>query len=348
MHRNNKLKAILKKVSEVIFSEDTSYGELQETLRSWRESLETYHEMDPDTPEYNENVYLDEGKAIATRWAALCIEDLVRTKRFVSAVKKAADSVLRKKPGTPATILYVGTGPFATLVLPLTQVFSPSEIQFDLIEVNNETFKLLKATIQSYGLEAYVRNYYCTDATRFKVENTDVDILLVECLQQALAREPQVKITENLVPQLKDDMILIPEDISLSLALLNTAQQQSFLLNTDPTREIDFYKIIDTVFSINKEVVLKNELSYDEHTVLISEDQLKDRNRISIFTEMTLFEDERLTYNESGLTIPWDITDYSTESQIHGVTLKYVTGSEPGLNIKIKKGPYEKAPKSNI
>lgn len=335
MHHKYNLIDTLKNVSNIIFSETASYGELQKVLSKWRESLELYHKLDMNLPEYNENVYLEEGKALATRWAALCIEDLIRTKRFVRAVKKAVDTVLGKQKGRPATIMYVGTGPFATLVLPLTQLFSPSELQLDLIEVNTESFKLLNNTIEIYGIQDYIRNCYCTDATQFRVENHDVDILLVECLQQALAREPQVKIVENLVPQLSDDLVLIPENITLSVALVNTKQQQSFVLNLDSKKTIEFYEIMDSVFSINKEVIQKNSIQYESPVYMFKDEQLREYNRISIFTEMKLYEDEVLTYNESGLTIPWDVTDFTSEAPVYGVRTRYVTGIDPQLEIKL-------------
>jgi hypothetical protein len=335
MQHNNNLVAILKNVAELIFSNTHAYVELKDVLSKWKESLELHHKLDMNSPEYNENVYLEEGKAIATRWAALCIEDLIRTKRFVRAVRKAVDAVLHKQAGKPATIMYVGTGPFATLVLPLTQIFSPSELQLDLIEVNTESFKLLNSTIDSYGIRDFIRNCYCADATQFRVDNDDVDILLVECLQQALAREPQVKIVENLVPQLKGDLILIPEDITLSLALVNTKQQQSFMHNLDSEKVIEFYEIIDTVFSINKEVIQKNSIQFNSQTNLFDEEQLREYNRISIFTEMRLYEDEILTYNESGLTIPWDVNDFTSKAPVYGVTTNYVTGNDPKLDIKL-------------
>jgi hypothetical protein len=335
MHNRDQLNTILKNVTEVIFSETATYGELKDALSEWKESLERHHKLDMNAPEYNENVYLEEGKAIATRWAALCIEDLIRTKRFVRAVKKSVEAVLYKQAGLPVTIMYVGTGPFATLILPLTQVFSPSELQLDLIEVNTKSFALLNATIESYGIEGYIRNCYCTDATRFTLENTEVDILLVECLQHALAREPQVKIVENLVPQLKEDLILIPEEITLQLALVNTKAQEDFRMDLESTKEIDFYEIVDTLFCLNKSETLNNNLAFEERSNLFTKEQIMAHNRIAIFTEMRLFQSEKLTYNESGLTLPLNITDYAKESPIYGIKTKYVTGSEPGLMIKL-------------
>ena len=86
----------------------------------------------------------------------------------------------------------------------------------------------------------------------------------------------------------------------------------------------------------------KNELPYHEQSFKFSDSQLEDKNKISIFTEMKLYEDERLTYNESGLTIPWDVAEFTKESPIFSVTMRYVTGNEPGLDVKLKRALEER------
>jgi hypothetical protein len=326
---------VLKNVAAILLSEETDFGELKSVLDQWKGTMVSHQHLNLEDPKYNDNVYLSEGKAIATRWAAMCLDDLVRTKHFVRATKKAVDSILDKRPGSSVNLMYVGTGPFATLVLPLTEIYTPEQLQFDLIEVNTESFDILKSTFNSFGLNAYVRQMYLTDATQFKVEKNDVDILLVECLQHALAREPQVKIVENLVPQLKEDVILIPEDITLKLVLINTKAQEEFMMNLEPGVKIDFYKTVDTVFSLNKKAILKNDMQYDERTNLFTEEQITTHNRISILTEMHLFKDEKLTYNQSGLTIPWNIADYTADSPVYGVKTQYETGTDPHLEVKL-------------
>jgi hypothetical protein len=69
------------------------------------------------------------GLAIDTRSAALCIFDMMRTRKFLLGIRDAIDEKLRIDPGQPVTILYAGTGPFATLLTPLITVFRPDQLQ---------------------------------------------------------------------------------------------------------------------------------------------------------------------------------------------------------------------------
>ncbi len=180
----------------------------------------------------SENIALSTGKAIGPKWAGMCLEDTTRTCKFITGIHKAIQEVLKKKPQSPVTILYAGTGPFATLILPFLSLYKPSELQLILLEVNAISIENLKKIINGFDAYEYIKAIYHCDASNFILPSEfDADILLVECMQHALLREPQVTITYNLLPQLNKEAILIPQEISLHLALITMDPEKGISFN---------------------------------------------------------------------------------------------------------------------
>ncbi|NND63891.1 MAG: hypothetical protein HKN48_11945 [Flavobacteriaceae bacterium] len=325
----------LKEFTQLLFSSETSYIELKDALDTFKNLLIEVSELNLESEDSSENVLLKKGKAIGTKWAAMCIEDLIRTKKFISAVKKAIDRKLDKDTSKPVTLLYAGTGPFATLVLPLTSLYSPQQLQLVLLEVNEFSFTNLCSLLNKLELNDYIQTIEKVDATEYVVENPNIDILLIECLQHALLREPQVAITLNLVPQLQPGVILIPEKISLHLCLVNSRLQYESLTNLDAEGE-SFYESIFEVFTLNKESCSNPESLLSEKMFTIDSEINKEYNQIAVFTEMQLFEDEILNFNESGLTLPLTIAENPGLKIGDKIVSKYLLNEDPRLDIKIK------------
>lgn len=327
----------LRHAARILYSEKLHYAELQNAVLQWKNAMIALHDINLEHPQLNENMLLPEGKALATRWAAWCMDDVLRTKKFALGIKKAVDLVLKANPKKPVKILYAGTGPFATLVLPLTTHYTAAQLQLDLIEVNPKSFEYLKQTIQKLQLQDYVCSLSQADATTYQVENASVDILVVECLQHTLAREPQVKIVQNLIPQLPPDVILIPEEISLQLMLVNSEEQRQVQMGLNTPESACFWHKKATVFSLTKANILENDSLFDEYHFNFDQAELEGRNRLSVFTEMHIFDDQFLGFNESGLTLPWVVTEWEGATDFKRVTTQYLTGNDPHLAVKIIK-----------
>jgi ubiquinone/menaquinone biosynthesis C-methylase UbiE len=165
-----------------------------------------------------EHISTGHGRAIGTIWAALCIRQVIRTQRFCRGLHQAICDVLAKQPLRAVHVIYAGTGPFATLALPVMLQFKPEEVQFTLLEINTESITQLRLVLQKLDVEAYVRCVELCDATQWKVPDEQVDIVISETMERALQTEPQVDIMLNMVKQLPAGVIYIPEEISVGLA----------------------------------------------------------------------------------------------------------------------------------
>ena len=204
----NKFVDKLSEITKVILEDTLNYADLSAALKGLKTLFFEASEIDTTSEEYKQDIHHATGKAIGTNWAAMCIDDLLRTKRFIKGTQKAIQFALKKNNGKPVTLLYIGTGPFATLVLPLTTIFKPEELQLVLVEVNPMSVAALKNCIVNFEVSDYVKKIYSSDAAQLILENPfEIDILLLECLQFALVKEQQVAITYNLIPQLKKQVL---------------------------------------------------------------------------------------------------------------------------------------------
>ncbi len=340
------IESIKKKLSEItqnLISETVDSDVLKNSIEDLKLLLEKVSGLNQEAPVNSENILLPTGKAIGPKWAGMCIEDIPRTHKFIKGINYAVQKILEKNPKKPVTILYAGTGPFATLILPLLSLYKPSELQFILLEVNTISIESLKRIIKGFDAYEYIKAIYHCDAANFIVPSEFIaDILLVECMQHALLREPQVGITYNLLPQMKKDTILIPEEVSLHLALVDMDKKREYQSIEHNKSEKDYYENSEALFTLNKAEVLQNSsafkkegFQFPEKETHFSKEQLSNHDFIVISTEITIFENISLNIDESGLTVPLFLADLNHDQTVTGGKTQYVVGTDPGLTAQL-------------
>ena len=147
---------------------------------------------------------------------------------------------------------------------------------------------------------AYFRAIHQCDASNFNLPDPVViDIVVIEVLQFALARELQVAIAYNLITQLSPNVTLIPEEISLHVELIDTKKQTEHMFNVDATKEVDYMAKIAKVFTLNKEAAFANRagskpLSFPEMEVLFPKNRLKGKSLAVILTEIQVYDSHAL------------------------------------------------------
>jgi predicted RNA methylase len=328
---------ILANCTKVILEDSIDYLLLKNAINDLKLLFEEVSEIDLNHHSVEEHIFLKTGKAIGSKWAGMCLEDFMRTKKFITGLYKAIKDELQKNKNKPVHVLYSGTGPFATLVLPLTTVFKSSELQLTLLEVNSKSLESLEKTIKRLKLGSYINEIHQCDATEFKIPSPNtINIVLIECMQHALAREPQVSITYNLVSQLSSNVILIPEQISLHIALIDSTKKNNYLFNSKSSvRKLDFYTNLKSVFVLNKKTATrKSDLKFPEVEVVLPSELSKNSDILAITTEITIYKNKKLTIDNSGLTIPL-ILAYLKNKQIKKVVCQYVVNENPELKTTL-------------
>lgn len=291
-------------------------------------------QLNPEEEILRTPVLLPDGKGIGPYWAAMCINDMMRTKKFVRGLFCAIQAAQQRFPGIPVHVLYAGTGPFATLALPMTTVFTADQVQFTFLEVNPFAHQMVQQTISDFGIQAFIREVVLTDATRY-IPTGDVHILLSETMQRALDKEPQVAITHHLIPYLHPEGFLVPESIEIQAGLLNPANEitrmQDFI--NPPEHYIEY---LQTIFELNQYTSRSFSGEFPTTDLVVSAAQAEKHPQLHLFTHIRVFGKEVLTPWQSGLTLPKKITDLHFQNQTHlGFSFQYLSGDTPGFHFRV-------------
>lgn len=288
---------------------------------------------------------LSEGKALSPNAAALCILDYMRTRSFLRGVRAAVVESQRRFPGQTIHILYAGCGPFAPLVLPLTTRFSSNQLQFTLLDIHERSLDAVRQIVESLGLSSYVRDYVQCDAAFHQPREREPHIILIETMQKALEKEPQVAVTRNLIPHLRNGGILLPEMITLS-ACLGDASKEVVTTSTDSSDANHHIQRRDrielgTLFELTAESAKETWFEYPDKgsgatlcstpvMIRVPDIPIEARDML-ILTNITVFDSIVLRDYESGLTYPTVLFDSGRIRDADQFEFQYVTGETPGL-----------------
>lgn len=322
--------------------EEVDYYELKKAIEKWKSILYEITELDLTRDEHRENIHSETGKAIGTTWAAMCLDDLMRTKKFVKGVFLAVDELVGKQVKKPVQILYAGSGPFAPLVLLLTSRFSPEEVRFTLLEINEKSFRLVQKVFQHLGLEKYLEDVrLCNAATIQLPEATNIDVVISETMQHALVREQQVPITYNILSQLREDVVLIPESITLDLGLLSSFRNHERMMKGRFNNE--YFKTLGSFFDLSKSGFFNSREAlssfseiyrFPKHIFSLGQYDLEAFNMLAVFTNIRIYGDEYLDTYESQLTVPL-ILESLGEKEFQTVEVNYKVDAVPGIEYRL-------------
>ncbi|WP_273447868.1 hypothetical protein [Neolewinella agarilytica] len=322
----------LRDIATVFLADEVDFAELYQAIDDFRVCLLDLTQLGLDDDSLRNDVHLSEGLAIGTEWAVRCVDDILRTKRFVKGLAEAIDYQLYQGL-KPIELLYAGSGPFATLVLPLLSRYSPEELQLTLVEINEVSFKTVRRVFEGDDFRPYLRALYQADATTLQLNDPErYDILLSETMQYALQKEPQVAITLNLLPQLREDALLIPAEISLHLAAIEYGST-----GTVKSRALAELLVISRKALSGHPPLLQDgatQFPMIEHQ-LVDED-IANAHKLGISTTIKIFGTQSLGLNESGLTIPKAV--FNTDSLPVGrkmISAQYHLGAVPGMILTV-------------
>lgn len=327
-----KIKAVdLHQITQVLLAEELDFAELRQAVVAYRELLMQQNQLMDSSEESRADIELDTGKAIGTTWAALCIDDLIRTKRFVKGLYEAVSQLLDKKEG-PIVILYAGTGPFATLALPLTTLFREDQLQIRALEINPVSCRYLRQLIISLQVEGYFKSIEQVDASTYKIPRADtIDILLSETMQRGLEKEPQVAIMCNLLPQLRREALMIPESIQLSIGTRLYPDESSLQV---------IYQPFIPVFKLDKDSIKMQwqsgrALKFPAQQYRLTKTQSIHSKDLVLLTHISVFGREKLAPGESGITLPVKLPSlqHPGEKQVI-IELVYEGGKDPGMRLR--------------
>lgn len=280
-------------IATTIFDDHSSPLDLRNACHSLLKTLDAIHSIDENREVLSPDLLLQNGKAVNAISALHCLIDYTRTSSFIRGTFKAIKDQQQIKPGKKIHVCYAGTGPYAPLILPSILLFSPEEVEFTLLEIIPETFHLLQKSVEVLGISPWIKQSLMVDGTQFQFEEEDrPDIILSETMQLALRKEMQVPLTINLCPQLAKNGVFIPQNINVSLGKLD--RQSNSIINKV---ELINFSTKNGKCPNDQFEILKIQLSHFAPNEPLQES-------LYFFTEIQVFENEKLSLQQSGLTMP--------------------------------------------
>ncbi|MDB3906152.1 hypothetical protein N9355_01625 [Crocinitomicaceae bacterium] len=270
------------------------------------------------------------GVALSPQHAIDCLADHLRTSRFLKGIHAALEDVLSTNQSTKIEIVYAGCGPLATLIIPLLHLFDAKRLNITLIDIHESSVENAKHLIKHLNYEDYFKLIVSADATKY-VHDYPIDILITETMDKGLTKEPQVAITQSLVPQLQPNGILIPKQISLfhdhSILTDHVPAPKSVTEGLPPTSMSGKTQL----FQIDK--TIGSELFEFQSEPILKPESFRDAPDICIFTELEVFDSIKIYSNQSYITNPICVIALSEIASL-SYRLKYSQLPRPNWSIK--------------
>lgn len=271
---------------------------------------------------------LASGKAISPEDAARCIQDFMRTAKFLQGLEAAIKTAQLRFPGTQIQILYAGCGPFAPLALAISTRFSATEIQFTLLDIHQESLDLAARLFQTLGLTNHVKAFVLADAATYQWPAAlPLHLVVSETMQRALDKEPQVAITQNLAPQLCEGGILIPENIRVEVVLCIAAKEFPEAGGGD-----QFRIPLGVLMDLNQDTVTSELLT--TAVVMQAPTDMAELPHCLLFTTIKVFDGFVLNAYESGLTYPMTVYPLDKIKAGEILEFQYELGTAPGFRSR--------------
>jgi predicted RNA methylase len=206
---------------------------------------------------------------------------------------------------------------------PFTTKFTASEIAFHLLDINNNSLEAAKKLYGALQIEQYVEEWICADATTYKIpDGTIIHLMISETMLNALRKEPQVAIMLNLVPQLPERGLFVPQEITVSAQLLDGQKESARHL--EPDKEPERLNL-GVVYSIGR-----TNCKLQETIIIEIPANIENHKSLYLLTDITVFEKEKLGAYNSSLNMPFKLG--SVEGfEGKKIVFKYEMGEKPGF-----------------
>ncbi len=277
-----------------------------------------------------QDTFMDSGVALSASNAADCINDYMRTTKYIRAVFDAITDLHQKFKNEKIHILYAGCGPYGTLIVPLLSFFDPSKIEVTFLDIHQTSLNSLTTIIEKLNYNQFVYNYIKENATQYSSTKKN-HLIITETMSAAFEKEPQVSITLNLLPQLCDKGIFIPQKVVIGLEVAKNTYIERKNIIIENTDAIHLCNIID--LDTNNEITNTDIIKTKEYKIK------KDFNKTFIpyfSTTIFIYKNHMLKGNECSLNLPMELTLKSNLSKNDILSFKYEFKNRPKIIYKIK------------
>ena len=339
----------LEELTAVLLAQGSTAGQLIAALERYVQVCHIVGGIEPD-PAFDAwagDSFLADGVAIAPQAAAHCARDYRRTVVFIRGVSAALEQSKQRFPGETLHIVYAGCGPYATLLLPLLARYAPTELDVCLLDIHQDSLDSVKKLLGHFGLERHSVETVQGDACTY-VHSRPPHLIITETMQKSLEQEPQLAITAQLAPQLRDGGIFIPGkiEVRMCLACLDRPRfgDTGSSVGAVSRRSTDQHELCK-VLTLTPELAApllqsatfrNNRAKWELQPVIVEIPSLESLGslRAALFTCIQVFGQHRLEDYDAEITLPLRCTDMSPLVAGERWEISYQLGGYPRFDIR--------------
>jgi hypothetical protein len=286
---------------------------------------------DPSLDGWAADIFLKQGVAINPQAAAHCVKDYQRSVVFIRGVHAAIEVIRHRFPNEVIRILYAGSGPYATLLLPLLDKYAPAELDICLLDVHQHSLDGVQALTSYFGLDAHGLQFVCADASCYQ-HDTNLHLIITETMQKSLEQEPQFAVTANLATQLCSDGIFLPEKIEVTLALTGLEQASVISLGAVLTLSAASAPSLRKSATCNESSAI-----FELPPVRLQVPSLVGAHGLeaALFTRIQVFRNYWLQAYDAEITLPQRCHDISSVQSGDVIHVTYQLGSYPRFSCVV-------------
>lgn len=239
------------------------------------------------------------GVALSPKHALDCLDDPLRTRRFIVGVYQALKMLESRFNGQKIEVLYAGCGPVAPLILPLLGAFRGRHFALTLVDVNTASTGCLSALIPYLGFSDMAIEVKCADAITYR-HPTTLHLAITETMDKGLTKEPQIRVMQNLSEQLMSGGVLIPERISLFVEQTTFASLPYFIPGNQSALHTTAQSNGILLFELDKTLAAAPAFEYRSEWL-----ERAQHEDIVLTAELNIFADVALMQGQSQISNPY-------------------------------------------
>jgi len=306
----------LSKITDQLLDEASSLTFLKQALDEFAALCGQITDIHPQATfdAWAGDTFLATGVAINPQAAAQCVQDYRRSVVFIRGVHAALIQLKREQPDRALRILYAGCGPFATQLLPLLSRFESNDLEIHLLDIHQSALDSVQQLIEYFDLKAYSIQLIQGDACEFQ-HSESIDLVIAETMQKSLEQEPQVAVSINLVPQLSESGVFIPQAIDVDLCLLpKHSSGEALLVNKQILAQLmslkpAFAECLHQTGNWDMRAEVLKQLS---QVIKIPDIHNLADYQLALLTGIQVFGQYRLNTGECDITLPQICTEFSS------------------------------------
>ena len=243
-------------------------------------------------------------------------------------------------------------GPYATLLLPLTTQFTAEQIQLTLIDIHKPSIDAVRSLVEAFKLEPYIYKCLQTDAVTYRhAAELPLHMVVSETMQAGLAQEPQLAIMRNFLPQLKENGLFIPEEITIEASLSSSELEDvglrmqrdefGYPIGRDIEQQAERLSL-GSIMTINSELAHPDVIGCGWESIPLTTIEVPDRDekldQFLLLTSISIFDSYGFAPYDCELSFPkriYDLNEVANGSKIH---FSYEFDHQPGLRHEIISG----------